>query len=927
MTPSIQINSARVNNLKNISLSIPRNTLTVITGVSGSGKSSLAYDTIYAEGQRRYVESLSAYARQFLGRIQKPEVDSIKGIPPAIAIEQKTNTRNPRSTVGTSTEIYDYLKLLFARVGKTYSPISGQLVQRDSVADIIKYILTFSAASSAIVMAPLSKTQKLEFSSYYPDLLTRGTTRVEFNSEIIRLEDTPQKLKSTDNLNIIIDRIPISDDPDTLARYADSIQTALADSGGYCIVRSFENDLRREFSDKFECDGIHFEEPSEHLFSFNSPYGACPTCEGYGTTIGISEDLVIPNKNLSVYQDAVAPWRSSFAKWRDAFMRRAVASYDFPIHRAYKELSDEEKNLLWNGSVTVDGINNFFQYLDENKHKIQYRVLSARYQGKTICPNCRGSRLRKEASYVKVAGKTLPELVLLPIDQLFDWINTIELDAHDQQVASRLLTEIRNRLSYLLKVGLPYLSLNRLSNTLSGGESQRINLATSLGSALVGSLYILDEPSIGLHPRDTAKLISVLRDLQKLGNTVLIVEHDEEIMRTADLLIDIGPEAGQHGGEVVFQGPASQLSTATNSLTADYLLQRKQIPIPAQRRKWNSFIEIKNAHAHNLKNISVKFPLRAFTVVTGVSGSGKSTLIHDLLYDALNSYIKKLPAEEASGYDELLGDLHLLYNVQFVDQNPIGRSTRSNPVTYCKAYDEIRKLFAEQPAAVYNSLRPQHFSFNTDGGRCEECQGEGTITVEMQFMADVKLVCEACHGQRFKDEVLEVRFMDKNINDILEMTVDQAITFFASAQKNAAAQRIVSKLEPLSEVGLGYIKLGQPTSTLSGGETQRLKLSSFIASSSEPSTLFIFDEPTTGLHFHDIQKLLRAFNLLIENGHSVIVIEHNLDVIKSADYIIDLGPEGGEQGGELIFSGTPEELLNHPKSYTAQALKSHIAPK
>ncbi|HEX3007054.1 MAG TPA: excinuclease ABC subunit UvrA, partial [Bacteroidales bacterium] len=905
---SIVIRGARVNNLKNISLNIPRNKLVVVTGLSGSGKSSLAFDTIYAEGQRRYVESLSSYARQFLGRINKPDVDFIEGIPPAIAIEQKVNTRNPRSTVGTSTEVYDYLKLLYARAGITYSPISGEVVKRDTVTDVVDYIMSFEEGTSLMILSPIAHKMDSNFHDYLEILLNQGTTRMEYDGKIVKLEDVlahKQKPDAKKEVNIIIDRIRVGKDEDSVSRFADSVQTAYAEGNGYCIIRTLdvEPQQAKSFSDHFERDGIEFEEPNEHMFSFNSPYGACPRCEGYGRVIGIDEDLVIPDKALSVYDDAVACWRGEGMKvWKEAFVLSAP-QFDFPIHKPVYDLTEEQYRFLWEGNKKVEGLNAFFQYVEEKKYKVQYRVMLSRYSGKTTCPECKGARLRKEANYVKINGRTLPELVLLPIDELYTFFKSLELDEHQKNVAGRILIEIGNRLEYLQSVGLGYLTLNRLSATLSGGESQRINLATSLGSSLVGSLYILDEPSIGLHPRDTHLLIGVLKKLQAIGNTVLVVEHDEEIMRAAHEIIDIGPRAGRHGGEVVFQGTGDDLEKKGKSLTAEYLTGKRKIPVPKIRRKSSHYLEVTGARENNLKRISVKFPLHSLCVVTGVSGSGKSTLVRDILYASLNKQLNGV-GDRTGSFDMLKGDIQTVKAVEFVDQNPIGKSSRSNPVTYSKAYDEIRKLFSEQPVARNNNLKPSHFSFNIDGGRCEECQGEGEITVEMQFMADVKLVCESCHGQRFKEEVLEVQYHGKNIFEVLNMTVDEAIEFFG--EKNAATEkRIAEKLKPLADVGLGYVKLGQSSSTLSGGESQRVKLASFLSKESAAShTLFIFDEPTTGLHFHDISKLLDALNALIENGHSVILIEHNLDVIKCADWVIDLGPEGGKNGGHLVFEGT-----------------------
>ena len=946
---SIIIKGARVNNLKNIDVAIPRNQFVVVTGLSGSGKSSLAYDTVYAEGQRRYVESLSSYARQFLGRIHKPEVDFIHGIPPAIAIEQKVNTRNPRSTVGTSTEIYDYIKLLFARIGITYSPVSGEAVKKDTVTDVVNYILSLPDGTDALLMLPISAIQKENFAICRETLISQGYSRVEINGKIYRLEEAPAQVKSGDEVNLIIDRIRVTRDEESAARYADSAQTAFNEGNGRCIIRvTGETTLTKEFSNRFERDGILFDEPNEHLFSFNSPYGACPRCEGFGKIIGIDEDLVVPDKSLSIYQDAVACWKGeTMSEWKNNLVYRAIG-IGFPIHKPYNELNEKQLDILWRGTSAWEGIDGFFRYLDENRYKIQYRVMTARYSGKTTCPECKGGRLRKASTYVKVNEKTVNELVLLPINELYDWFKTLTLNEYQQNIAQRILTEIVNRLEYLMQVGLCYLTLNRLSSTLSGGEAQRINLATSLGSSLVGSLYILDEPSIGLHPRDTGQLIGVLKNLQALGNTVLVVEHDEEIMCASDRIIDIGPLAGRLGGEIVFEGTCHELlkpetsnfkpqtrnlkpetsnpkPETKNSLTAAYLTGRKQIAIPAQRRKWNNYIEISGARANNLKKITIRFPLNVLCVVTGVSGSGKSSLVHDVLFSALERKLNGLSGDRAVAFDKLTGDLSQLKAVEFVDQNPIGRSTRSNPATYSKAYDEIRKLFSEQPMARHNDLKPGHFSFNIEGGRCEECQGEGEITVEMQFMADVKLVCESCKGKKFKEDVLEVTFREKNIYEALELTVDEALEFFGQNEKGTLEKKIVEKLKPLSEVGLGYVKLGQSSNTLSGGESQRIKLASFISKeNSNNPTLFIFDEPTTGLHFHDIRKLLDAFNMLIANGHSVLVIEHHLDVIKCADWVIDLGPEGGKDGGAVVCQGTPETIAQCEHSHTGKYLKPKL---
>jgi excinuclease ABC subunit A len=928
ISPFIEIKGARVHNLKNIDVLIPRNQFIVITGVSGSGKSSLAFDTLYAEGQRRYVESLSAYARQFLGRIDKPDVDFIKGIPPAIAIEQKVNTRNPRSTVGTSTEIYDYLKLLYARVGRTYSPVSGVVVSRQTVSDVVDYILSFNRNARVLIGAPLRPKNGRTLLQEAELLLQQGFTRLETGNEIHRID----QLLSENNTgfckgecNVVIDRVQPADDEDTVNRMADSVQTAFFEGGGECTIKVYlESDiLVKSFSSRFVADGIEFEEPSVHMFSFNNPVGACPSCEGYGKVIGIDEDLVVPNKSLSVYQDAVACWKGEKMKeWRDKLVY-AADKFNFPIHKPYYELTEDQRHLLWTGNRYFDGLNDFFRHLEEQSYKIQYRVMLSRYRGKTICPECRGSRLKKEAGYVKIDGKSIQDLVLMPVSELRLFFRTIHLSDHDEKVARRLLIEIRNRLAFLCDVGLGYLTLNRLSSTLSGGESQRINLATSLGSSLVGSLYILDEPSIGLHCRDTEKLIGVIHRLKKLGNTVLVVEHDEEIMRAADHIIDMGPLAGRLGGEVVFHGDHAALVEGQGSLTADYLTGREQIAIPSYRRKWNNYLEIIGARENNLKNLRVKFPLNTITVVTGVSGSGKSSLVTKILYPALTKLLGGY-GERTGHHDAILGDTQLITAIEYVDQNPIGKSSRSNPVTYLKAYDEIRKLYADQQAAKYQGLNPSHFSFNIDGGRCEECQGEGTIKVEMQFLADVYLTCESCGGKRFKEEVLDVKYNNLTINDILNLTVDQAIELFEKS-KSSTEKKIVKKLQPLQDVGLGYIKLGQSSSTLSGGESQRVKLASFLAKEKDTPTLFIFDEPTTGLHFHDIRKLLDALNALMERGHSIIIIEHNLEVIKSADWLIDLGPDGGDKGGYIIFEGTPEDLVKVENSYTGQALRDKLS--
>ena len=920
----IQIKGARVHNLKNIDLNIHRNKFIVISGLSGSGKSSLAFDTLYAEGQRRYVESLSSYARQFLGRINKPEVDYIKGIPPAIAIEQKVNTRNPRSTVGTSTEIYDYLKLLFARIGKTISPVSGKEVKQHHVSDVINYIQSFPENTRFMIGSPLKFKNGRTLFQEAELLLQQGFTRLEINNDIKRidelLKENNQEQYKDSICNIVIDRATVLNDEDNLSRIADSVQTAFFEGHGECIIKTFEESGAKEehFSNLFEADGIEFEEPSVHTFSFNNPIGACKTCEGYGKVIGIDEDLVIPNKSLSIYQDVIACWKGDKMKeWKDELVY-AAEKFNFPIHKPFYELSEEQRQLLWTGNKHFQGLNQFFQMLEENAYKIQYRVMLSRYRGKTNCPDCRGTRLKKEAMYVKVGEKSVQDLVLLPVDELKEFFANLKLSDYETQVSERILTEINNRLEFLTDVGLGYLTLNRLSSTLSGGESQRINLATSLGSSLVGSMYILDEPSIGLHSRDTKRLIRVLRKLQKLGNTVIVVEHDEEIIREADEIIDIGPLAGRLGGEVVFQGTHEHLETSSESLTAKYLTGKEKIDIPQTRRKWSNYIEITGARENNLKNIDVKFPLNTICVVTGVSGSGKSSLVTKILYPALAKMFGGF-SEKTGQHDIIRGDFNLITSVEFVDQNPIGKSSRSNPATYLKVYDEIRKLYSELQSSKFNGFKPSHFSFNIEGGRCEECQGEGEITVEMQFMADIHLVCESCKGKRFRDEILEITFEEKNIYDILDLTVDEAIDFFGS-NKSTSAKKIAKLLNPLQDVGLGYVKLGQSSSTLSGGESQRIKLASFLAKEKSSPSLFIFDEPTTGLHFHDIRKLLDSFNALIARGHSIIIIEHNLDVIKCADWVIDLGPEGGKDGGRIIFEGKPEDLVNVPESYTGKAL-------
>ena len=920
---SILIKGARVNNLKNIDVEIPRNKLVVITGLSGSGKSSLAFDTLYAEGQRRYVESLSSYARQFLGRMSKPECDFIKGIPPAIAIEQKVSSRNPRSTVGTSTEIYEYLRLLYARIGRTFSPISGEEVKKHSTEDIVNCMLGYPEGTRYTVLAPILLREDRTMKQQLDIDMKQGFNRLEVNGEMVRIDE--YEPKKEDTVFLLIDRMVASKEKDAISRLTDSAETAMYEGDGACLLRFYQPDgttsLYR-FSTKFEADGITFEEPSDQMFSFNSPIGACPECEGFGKVIGIDEHLVIPNRSLSVYDGAVVCWRGEvMGEWKDMVIRGAEKA-GFPIFTPYFELTNEQRRMLWEGTPYFQGINAFFKMVQENQYKIQYRVMLARYRGKTLCPKCHGTRLKPEASYVRVGGRNISELVDLPITELKTFFDNLQLDKHDTDVATRILTEINNRIRFLLDVGLGYLTLNRLSNSLSGGESQRINLATSLGSSLVGSLYILDEPSIGLHSRDTDKLIHVLRQLQQLGNTVVIVEHDEEIIRAADYIIDIGPKAGRLGGQIVDQGDMKDLQPNSDSYTVRYLLGEEEIPVPEHRRPWNNYIELTGARENNLKGVNVRFPLNVMTVVTGVSGSGKSTLVRDIFFRALKRELDEC-SERPGKFASIGGDLQNLRNVEFVDQNPIGKSSRSNPVTYIKAYDEIRKLWAEQPLAKQMGYTAGYFSFNSEGGRCEECKGDGTITVEMQFMADLVLECETCHGKRFKADTLEVKFHDANIYDVLEMTVNQAMEFFTKHGQ----KKIVKKLAPLQDVGLGYIKLGQSSSTLSGGENQRVKLAYYLSQEKADPTLFIFDEPTTGLHFHDIRKLLEAFDALILRGHSIVIIEHNMDVIKCADYVIDLGPEGGDKGGNLVAAGTPEEVAKCATSYTGQFLQEKLHMK
>lgn len=919
----IQIKGARVNNLKNIDVQIPKNKLVVITGLSGSGKSSLAFDTLYAEGQRRYVESLSSYARQFMGRMNKPEVDYIKGIAPAIAIEQKVITSNPRSTVGTSTEIYDYLKLLFARIGKTISPVSGKEVSKDTVTSIIDELSHFPDDSVITIYSKLIPLNGRKLKEELSILLQKGFVRVFFEGKIQKIEALIEDKTVKNNevkdkqVLILIDRIKIDNTDETIGRLADSLQTALFEGKGECSVES--DGQSRHYSDKFELDGITFEEPTANFFSFNNPYGACKRCEGYGKVIGIDPDLVVPDKSKSVYDGAIAPWRGEkMGVWLEKLVKNAL-KFDFPIHRAYSDLNAEQQEVLWSGNRYFQGLNDFFEELEQQTYKIQYRVMLSRYRGKTDCPECKGTRLRKDATYVMIQDKSIIDIVLLPLDQALDFFKQLDLNDNAKIIAKRLLAEINNRLQFLCDVGLSYLTLNRLSNSLSGGESQRINLATSLGSSLVGSIYVLDEPSIGLHPRDTQRLIGVLKSLRDIGNTVIVVEHEQEMMEAADYLIDIGPEAGIGGGELVFAGTYPEIIKDKDSLTGNYLSGRITIPTPASRRKWTDAILIKGARENNLKNVSVSFPLNVFTVVTGVSGSGKTSLVKRILYPALQKSIGNYSGEQTGLFDGIEGDVEQIEQVEMVDQNPIGRSSRSNPVTYVKAWDEIRALYAGLPAAKAAGLKPAAFSFNVEGGRCEVCQGDGEVKIEMQFMADIILPCEACAGKRFKQHVLDVRYQDKSVSDILELSVDEALPFFADQPK------VIAKIKPLQDVGLGYVKLGQSSSTLSGGEAQRIKLASFlIKGNNSKKTLFIFDEPTTGLHFHDIQKLLKSFDALIALGNSILVIEHNMEMIKSADWVIDIGPEGGNNGGALVFEGTPENLVKCKESYTGMYLQNHL---
>jgi len=903
----------------------------VITGLSGSGKSSLAFDTLYAEGQRRYVESLSSYARQFMGRLNKPDVESITGLSPAIAIEQKVNSHNPRSTVGTSTEIYEFLKLLYARIGKTYSPASGKLVKKHQVMDVVNYILGLETGTTAYIVAPLHLPEGRSLDEHLNILMQQGFYRILLNGEIIKIEDfLDQKKKvSEKKVKLFIDRIKVNESmEDAVGRISDSVQTAFYEGKENCQVISELNGERKEadFSSRFEADGITFEPPTANMFAFNNPYGACPTCQGFGSVIGIDPDLVVPNKSLSIYENAIACWRGDkMSEWKDALVRVAD-KVGIPIFKPFYELTEEQKSLLWTGNQHFEGIVDFFNYVESQSYKIQYRVMLSRYRGKTVCPECHGTRLRRAAQYVKVGGKSITDLVMMPLDELKVFFDHLKLDETDSKIAARLLVEINNRLDFIIEVGLGYLTLNRLSNTLSGGESQRINLATSLGSSLVGSTYILDEPSIGLHSRDTERLIAVLRRLRDIGNTVIVVEHDEEIIRAADYIIDIGPMAGAFGGEVVFEGDIKNLINCEKSLTTQYLTGKMHIPVPTRRRKSANAIIIKGASQNNLKNLTVRFPLNTMTVITGVSGSGKSTLVKDVLWPAMKRHLGEA-VERCGSFGALEGDLGLIQAVEFIDQNPIGKSSRSNPATYMKAYDEIRQLFSEQKLAKLRGVKPAFFSFNVPGGRCEECEGEGVQKIEMQFMADVYLPCESCHGTRFKEEVLEIKYDSKNISDILNMSIDEAIDFFegSSERDTAVVKRILSRLKPLRDVGLGYLMLGQSASSLSGGEAQRVKLATFLVKGQvEKPTLFIFDEPTTGLHFHDVNKLLESFNALIANGHSVIIIEHNMEVVKSADWVIDLGPESGNKGGEIVFEGTPEDLVKCKESYTGKALKNKL---
>jgi excinuclease ABC subunit A len=929
----IVVKGARMHNLKNIDVVIPRNKFVVITGVSGSGKSSLAFDTIYAEGQRRYVESLSAYARQFLGKINKPDVDYIRGIAPAIAIEQKVVTRTSRSTVGTSTEIYDYLKLLFARVGKTYSPVSGKLVKRNTVTDVVNYIFSHKEGATILILSPLKLKENRNLKEQLQLLLQQGFTRVEHKDKIVRIDEMLESKQNAnaEDIKIVIDRLELAkaEEEDLRARAGDSVQTAFYEGGGLCEIDSTEGKKtkRHNFSDRFEADGMSFEEPSVHFFSFNNPVGACKRCEGFGSVIDIDEDLVIPDKTLSVYEDSIVCWKGEkMSWWKDQVVINS-RKCNFPIHRPYEDLTDKEKQTLWEGNKYFSGINEFFQSIEKETYKIQYRVMLSRYRGKTLCPDCKGTRLRKDANYVKVGGKSISDIVLSSASDAYTFFKQLpeKLDKSEKEAGRRLLLEITNRLQFLCEVGLGYLTLNRNSNTLSGGESQRLNLATSLGSSLVGSLYILDEPSIGLHHRDTEQLIKVLKSLRDLGNTLIVVEHDEDIMRAADIIIDIGPLAGTNGGKVVFQGSPDELKDEKESLTALYLNSKETIAVPDKRRSTKSFIEVIKAKENNLKGINVKFPLGAFTVVSGVSGSGKSSLVKGILYPGMKRLIGQHTGDKAGNFEKITGVTDQIREVEMVDQSPIGRSSRSNPVTYLKAFDEIRTLFAEQKLSTLRGYKASDFSFNVPGGRCDVCEGEGVVTIEMQFMADVHLLCDSCNGKRYKDDILEVEYNGKNISDILNLTVDEALDFFGDHERGTLRKRIVEKLKPLKDVGMGYVHLGQSSSTLSGGEAQRIKLATFLSKGAEAgSTLFIFDEPTTGLHFHDIKKLLNAFRLLVDKGHTLVVIEHHPDVIKCADWLVDLGPEGGVNGGNLVFQGTPEDILKCKQSYTSESLKGKL---
>ncbi|WP_288955656.1 excinuclease ABC subunit UvrA [uncultured Polaribacter sp.] len=916
---NIIIKGAKLHNLKDIDVVIPRNKLVVITGLSGSGKSSLAFDTLYAEGQRRYVESLSSYARQFLGKLHKPKVDYIKGIAPAIAIEQKVNSTNPRSTVGTSTEIYDYIKLLYARIGKTFSPISGKQVKKDTVSDVVNFIKNFEERTKLLLLASITIDENRDLKTVLQVLEQQGYARLKWKDTVYRIADFPQNDFKNENLFLVVDRIVTKDDEDFYNRLADAIQTAFFEGKGVCFVENLANNKISEFSNKFDLDGISFLEPNTHLFSFNNPYGACPTCEGYGNVIGIDEDLVIPNTGLSIFEDAIFPFRTpSYVHYKEDLINVAY-QFDIPIHKPWFQLTEKQQKLVWNGNKSFNGIHHFFTTLEEKSYKIQNRVMLSRYRGKTKCTTCNGKRLREETNYVKINNKTISDLVSLPLDELADFFKDIKLDKYEEKIGKRLLTEINNRLQFLTDVGLSYLTINRTSNTLSGGESQRINLATSLGSSLVGSMYILDEPSIGLHPKDTERLIGVLKNLRDLGNTVVVVEHDEDIMKEADYIIDIGPEAGTFGGNVVAEGTYKEI-LKSDSLTAQYLNEDLKIEVPTKRRTSKNNIQIIGAREHNLQNIDVTFPLNCLSIITGVSGSGKSTLVKKILYPTMQ---KKLNGygDKIGQHTDIKGSFENLKHVEFIDQNPIGRSSRSNPVTYIKAYDDIRALFSNQKLSKIRNYKPKHFSFNVEGGRCEVCKGEGEVTIEMQFMADVHLECDVCNGKRFKKEVLEVKFDGKSIDQILNLTIDDAVTFFSEN----LVTKIASKLKPLQDVGLGYVTLGQSSSTLSGGEAQRIKLASFLVKgNTKDRALFIFDEPTTGLHFHDIKKLLASFNALIERGHSIIVIEHNIELIKCADYIIDLGLEGGKNGGNLIFQGTPEELARNKESHTAKYLAEKL---